>query len=105
MGAEKGKFWLSAANPVRQLNSNCARQQVVQSNKFILNLQWKALRGEMNKPHDELVQVSVSRLVMIVMIVGDSRGIDLMKIWQGAALNLPLNSFQTLAAFSQYPHQ
>ena len=59
----------------------------------------------MNKPHDEQVQVSVSRLVMIVMIVGDSRGIDLMKIWQGAALNLPLNSFQTLAAFSQYPHQ
>ena len=43
--------------------------------------------------------------VMTVMIVADSRAIDLMKIWQGAAINLPPNSFQTLLAFSHYRHR
>ena len=42
---------------------------------------------------------------MTVMIVADSRAIDLMKIWQGAAINLPPNSFQTLLAFSHYRHR
>ena len=43
--------------------------------------------------------------VMTVMIVADSRAIDLMKIWQGAAINLPPNSSQTLLAFSHYRHR
>ena len=42
---------------------------------------------------------------MTVMIVADSRAIDLMKIWQGSAINLPLDSFQTFLAFSHYCHQ